>query len=454
MKKTHSVKEYIKGRFDNEVFTAVQQYLEANGESLGFYSRWVSQIDEIELDDTDIKSVRVFDGEKVTIKFSIIVAATIILKGHYRSDLQEDNTEKWFLLSCIGDLAKNLNDFCVTGIEEYNSKSNDKNPMTDSLVPIYYEGDYEKVATRILNKYFPEALKNPMRLDPEELAKKIGLNVLYRTISADQSVFGQIFFTGSEAELYDPSTKSTVKEKIAPKTILIDREASFLRSYGTANATIVHECVHYMLHKKAFAFARLFSKDITRIRCLVDGGVQEAVVDQDTTERMEYQANTLAPKILMPYRTFKCKAEELIEKGKIEFDKTETIDVLEYVINDLSEFYGVSRLSAKIRMIEVGYEEAVGAFTYIDGRYVKPHKYKTGAITRNQTFSIGISDAIILTLTNPTLYEKFCSGRYSYIDSHFVLNSPEYITEDEKGYKQLTDYARHHIDDIGNITIL
>lgn len=447
MRKLHSAKEYVKECFDNDIFTAIQRYVETNYESLSLYSERVAKIDEIELYDTEIKSVRVFDGEKATIKFSIIVAATIVLRGHYHSDMYEDSTEKWFMLSCVGDLAKNLKDFCVTNVEEYNSKSNDKNPMSDSLVPLYSNPDYDKVAARILNKYFPEALKNPIRIDPEELAKKIGLNVLYRSISADQSVFGQIFFIGGEAELYDVKTQNIIKEKIAPKTMLIDKNASFLRSYGTVNATIVHECVHYILHKKAFAFARLFNREITRIRCLVDGSVQEALVDQNTTDRMEYQANTLAPKILMPYRTFKRKAEELIEKCKIKFDQTETIDVLEYVISDLADFYGVSRLSAKIRMIEVGYEEAVGAFTYIDGKYVKPHKYKKGAITRNQTFSIGLSDAVILTLTNPALYEKCCSGRYSYVDSHFVLNSPEYITEDERGYKQLTDYARHHIDE-------
>lgn len=46
-------------------------------------------------------------------------------------------------------------------------------------------------------------------------------------------------------------------------------------------------------------------------------------------------------------------------------------------------------------MIDAGYEEAIGTFTYIDGRYVKPHRFKKGALERNQTFSIGAEDAAI-----------------------------------------------------------
>lgn len=60
---------------------------------------------------------------------------------------------------------------------------------------------------------------------------------------------------------------------------------------------------------------------------------------------------------------------------------------MEPVIDALATFFCVSRTAAKIRMIDAGYEEAIGTFTYIDGRYVKPHMFKKGAL-RNQTLSI------------------------------------------------------------------
>ncbi len=54
--------------------------------------------------------------------------------------------------------------------------------------------------------------------------------------------------------------------------------------------------------------------------------------DEWTDERrMEWQANNLAPRILMPIQTFTVKVDEL------------------------ADFYGVSRQSALIRMTETGY---------------------------------------------------------------------------------------------------
>lgn len=98
-------------------------------------------------------------------------------------------------------------------------------------------------------------------------------------------------------------------------------------------------------------------------------------------------------------------------------------------------------------MIDVGYEEAMGTFTYIDGHYVKPHRFKKGTLQRNQTFSIGAQDAAILCLTNPELKNKIDVSQYQYIDSHFVLNHPLYIEANEEGNLQLTHFARNHMDE-------
>ncbi len=74
-----------------------------------------------------------------------------------------------------------------------------------------------------------------------------------------------------------------------------------------------------------------------------------------------------------------------------------------FVIEELATFFMVSRTAAKLRMIDAGYEEAAGAFIYIDGHYVKPHAYKKGSIKHNQTYSIPAQDAAIQSLVNPKL---------------------------------------------------
>ncbi len=92
-------------------------------------------------------------------------------------------------------------------------------------------------------------------------------------------------------------------------------------------------------------------------------------------------------------------------------------------------------------MIDAGYEEAVGTFTYIDDRYVKPHKFKEGVLKRNQTFSLSAIDAAIQSLARPEIKK----GGYLYVGSHFVLNHPKYVTANIFGETVLTEYARTHI---------
>jgi len=147
---------------------------------------------------------------------------------------------------------------------------------------------------------------------------------------------------------------------------------------------------------------------------------------------MESQANALAPRIQMPLSWFKIKAAELVRKYRKEFKTHELVDIMEPVIRELSVFYDVSICAAKIRMVDAGYEDAVGIFTYIDGHYVTPHKFKKGSITRNQTFSLGLKDAMIESVSSPKLRADLELGKYQFIDSHFVFNSSKYIKKGEE----------------------
>ena len=127
---------------------------------------------------------------------------------------------------------------------------------------------------------------------------------------------------------------------------------------------------------------------------------------------MEWQANSLTPRIQMPLNTFKIKAQELIRKYRKILQTFELVDVIEPVIRELATFYGVSNCAAKIRMIDAGYDEAIGVMTYIDGRYVKPHTFKRNSISKKQTFSIGREDALIQSVFSPKL-RKVCGNNYA-----------------------------------------
>ena len=209
-----------------------------------------------------------------------------------------------------------------------------------------------------------------MPIDPYELAHRMSLEVKQRDISKDCSIFGQIFFQDSEGIFYDRQKDKMVVETVKAKTIFVDPRGYFLRNLGSVNNTIVHECVHWDKHRKAIKLENFYDNDATKIVCTVTGSV--AGKQKEAIEWIEWQANKLAPRIQMPFIMFQLKAQELIEKYKIELQSSELVDVLEPVIDELADFFEVSRLAAKIRMIDTGYYEARNVFIHIDGKTAAP----------------------------------------------------------------------------------
>lgn len=445
MGSNRSFTDYVANRFYNELFAAIQNYVTENNDNLDLRLYRVKNIGGIELSDIEVKFVSVSDLPDMKIEFDVAVEAELEVR---ESDYHYDESEicrQWFMLKCSGDLACNLDDLKISSVNIYTSKNKQAKPMSDSLVPLIQSEELEAVATDFLRRHYPGVLKTPMAVEPQQLAMNMGLNVIVKNITKDFSVFGQIYFHDCETELYDEDSDEMVKTNVDARTIFVDPKAYFLRNLGAINNTIVHECVHWDKHRKAFELEKLYNSSVNKIKCQVVGGIKDN--NRDATDWMEWQANALAPRIQMPISTFKTKAFEFIKQYKAEMGTSELIDVMEPVIDALASFFCVSRLAAKIRMIDAGYEEAIGTFTYIDGHYVKPHRFKKGALQRNQTFSIGLIDAAIESIMNPQLRDIGEKGIYQYVDSHFVLNHPKYLTQDENGFTVLTNYALNHMDE-------
>ena len=446
MAQSRSFKEYIANRFYNEFFTAVSDFLEENHRDLDISSKRVYKIDRAELSDISVKHVFIENHPGMGISFDVLLEADFEIGETDRHNDRFDEKTQWFKVSCTGDLSKNLSDFTISSIEEYYNKNKQLNPMSDSLVPIIKSEQLEAVAKEILEKYYREALYTPMAIDPTVLAERMGLTIHLKNITPDFSSFGQIFFTDCDAEYYDKDESEFKRMPVNKGAIFVDPDAFFLRNLGSVNNTIVHECVHWDLHRKAFELERLYNEEATQIKCLVVGGINPTKA-RSATDWMEWQANALAPRIQMPLTQTKIKTGEFLRKYLQLFPGSEAIDIMENVIDEVALFFGVSRFAAKIRLVDLGFEEAVGTFTFIDGRYVKPHAFKPGALKRTQTYSISERDAVVESSLNPEIREIIQSGNYLFVDSHFCINDPKYIDYDDIGQAFLTDYARHHIDE-------
>ena len=290
-----SFTSYVADRFYNELFAAINDYAETNPDNLNLRLYQVNKIGGIELSDITVKFVSVNDLPGAKIEFEVVIDAEFnVREADYHYDTDEFSSQ-WFMLKCRGDLECGLDDFQITGISIYNGKNRQPKPMSDALVPIISKDNLEAVATDFLKRNYPKALLQPMAVDPTELAKSMGLTVKLKRITEDCSIFGQIFFQDSTTEIYDEKLCQSVEEEVSAKTILVDPETYFLYNLGKVNNTIVHECAHWDLHRKAFELERLYNKEASRIKCQVTGGVEGN--SWTATEWMEWQANALAPRI-------------------------------------------------------------------------------------------------------------------------------------------------------------
>lgn len=316
--------------------------------------------------------------------------------------------------------------------------------LSAGLVPELGEDDLDALAERLLAAYYPEALEKPRRVDAHEMAERMGLSVVYRQIEPEGEIYGEMFFQETETPLYDAMRQHQVLAPVERKTMVVDTTATFMGGMGTHDNTIVHECVHWALHGQAMALRRAQQPDSQEpaICCRVDGGAGRA--GDDRLLEMEWQANTLARCIQMPRALFRRKAEEAWARHDMKVITPNRVEEMPGVIDDLAGFFGVSREAAKLRMLEVGFESVAGVYVYIDGRYLRPHSWRAGTLARDETFSIPAEDAARLMVEDAD-FARAAQG-YLYVEGHFVLDDPRYVTRGEDGALMLSDAARYHMD--------
>ncbi len=447
-----SFADYVKRKCYNGLFSAAEDYIREHVDCIDFRTSRVHRVGVVELQDATIERVYVSDLPGMKVAFDVGLQLEVLIK---EDDYHYDETDvnyPWIRISCEGDLSKALDDWKITNIEPFDKKNAPFNSLSDALVPYIKNDDLEKAATLFLKEFYPEALEitkrgtPPIWVDPEVLAERLGLKILSQRIREDASVFGQLYFVDTDAEMFDANAGESKKVHIEGQTIVVDPMNFLLRSLGSYNNTIIHECIHWAKHRKVFELEKLYNDDASCISCEVIGGAASSASKQ-ATEVMERQANQLAPRIQMPAGPFRAKANEYITKFMRETNARHEVDVMEMVITELETQFHVSKQAAKIRLVELGFESAIGTYTFLDGHYVKPHSFRRGSLKVNQTFSISAQDAGIERILNRELNELTKSGDYLFIDNHYVYNAPLYVDRHENGQLILTEYARTHMDE-------
>ena len=356
-----SFKEYLKERYYNLFYDAIREFIGENKNNLSFRKNYVSYVDRITVDDISIVTVHIRDEAGLRIGFDVIIETELELYDYRNKRERIENVSQWFSCSCFGSLEDNLASIEIVNVEEYSGKRFSNHSLTDQFVPVVCHEDLDGIATEFLKKYYPKALLEPLPIDAYMLAETMNLSIIERTITTEGTIFGQLFFRDAKQSFYDDNGE-TIIETVPADTIVLDPAIFFLRDIGTINHTIVHECVHKEYHYKKFLFESIYDIERVSTRC---GTAGDAEYSSSNESYLEWQANALASHILMPELPFKKRALELLKKYGEERGEYNLIDVLPAVIDQLADFFGVSRIAAKIRLVECGYEDAIGVYDYI-----------------------------------------------------------------------------------------
>ena len=308
--------------------------------------------------------------------------------------------------------------------------------------------DFDREAEVFLKKYGCEdAIDTPQRIPIYDIAtKRMSLEIIQtECLSYDDSVQGAIAFSKGVIEVYDAETKEFMGYPISGPAIFVD---SGIDNEGRINNTIAHECFHWYKHREYFIFERAHNSSVQfGIKCDARTLSNSDAKSWSDVEKMEWQARTMAPKILMPLRAAIKKAEELFLK--YENQGISRTVAFGNVITEFAEFFGVSAESAGIRIREIGYAD-VSAMKHsvppdilfqIQPQQITQRRESRATrhlqtITPEEAFKVYMSDDLFR--------QALDTGEFRYADGFFALKSSTVLLIDEPE-AHLTDYAKAHL---------
>ena len=448
-KKYDTFAAYLEDVYYNQIFSKIKSYLFNNKGRLDLSTSVVPDPSYVELSDFKIMGVNFHESDTDRIECKVTVRAEIEISGRGRRDYESDSTECWISIPLSATLRNGLQQVSIGYASEYSRELfRAEDALTKYLVPYIYAKDLDKHAERFLEKYCPRALEEPMPLPIKEIVENMGLTVYHAPLP--DGIFGRTYFNDANVEVFTNKTCSETEDRtICPGTILVNPDVVFMRNIGSTNNTVIHECVHWDKHYKFFELQKLLNPDIQAISCaVVEDYKKKSNELEDELSWMEWQANALAPKILIPAKTGKAKLSEILNRLHRAYrGRLRDGYVMELAISEFADFFKVSTTAAKIRAVELGFEQAAGVFNFVDGKNYPPFSFKKGSLKKGQTFVIDRNNVIIQSLLNPDLSEDIAARRFIHAGGLLVINDPQYVSIVEDSEPTLTEYALEHVDE-------
>ena len=437
------IEKVIAKTFYNEIFSSIERFIGRNRNQIKVLKCNLDDINFISLDDFEVRRILSTHRVNRKLKSYLQVIASVEAKGRNRYGYESEDGEIWFTVSVSYRLEDGFKEFRVEGVNLTDDEQVPASEFTSDFVPIINSKSLDRISNLILTDYQPGVLESPKPLDIPSFLDSIGVELIEAKVSPDQSIFGEIVFKTTTIEIFDEQNMPQPLE-VSKGTIVVDPSIKDFRNQGSYNNTVVHEIVHWLLHK-----------NYQECRMITESGSNTTFVDNPSIDSnywtqndwMEWHANSIAPRLLMPKKTIKDKVNQLMTDYSLKFSSDKKTNMFEQIIDDLAEFFQVSRLATKIRLQQLGYHEFEGIYNYIGDKYLRSYSCELRAMASNQSFTISFANACLLNWQNNHFRELMDSNRYVYVDSHYCLNNSKYVTMVELGVYKMTDYAYQHMDE-------
>lgn len=435
----------MEDKYYDNIFNRLKGFI--GGKRDSFESDAIYQVKWVELDDIHVSGVTFKEAGNGELEIRVSVDADIDVEGKGKYGYDHFPVNKCYCAFFGALLQNGLHNVRLLKVEDYSPNQYEKDKsLSQNLVPYMYEEDVEKHAEDFLRRHYPKALLQPMAIPVEEVVTEMRMQMYFAPL--EDGIFGKTYFSTEKVTVYtDITGKATADIMTQPGTMLINPNVYFMYNVGTANNTIIHECVHWDRHRRPFELQKLLKGECKYISCEIVETYDGMAQDESALKWMEWQANQLAPRILMPAEMTKKVYNNALRDIYTSKPKTRFAEIMEDAIRFVSQFFQVSLFAAKLRLIELGYDVAQGAFVYCDGKYLPPFAFSKGAIGKNQTFVVDEKNAMFVLFMDPTLRELYCDGKIVYANSMVCLNISKYIKLNENDMPILTEYALEHVDE-------
>lgn len=447
-------KSYIQDKYCDVLTEAIQAFVNKHHDGIGFHGINVLSIAEQKVENVDVKSLVCHeDGIGDLLRMEVRTAADIVEMSLGTKAIEASRKTRWFIVHMTAELHHGLHDVKVFRTEEnYYGEFDPEGALDAYMIPYISTDDLEDIADEFFERYCADAIYNAWELPYGHIMRKMGIQAVESTLP--DSVFGRMYFKPTIIKYwqnYYPLPKTEIEREVPAGTLVVNRQHHFLGNFGSALNTIAHELVHWDLHQKFFEVLALLDENANQLSC--------EAVPEIPSENMtgiekaiwwaEWQANNLAPRVVMPRTIFLDALQECYDDNfSPVFYQGEH---LETALEKVAEMFGVSRYEAKVRAIQLGIMEAEGTFLYSERFYVYPISFRRDSLGKNQTFAIDRKSYEHLLKTDAEFASLIEQGLFVYAECFVVQNDPLYVemaTEDfRKGELLLTTYGRENADE-------